>query len=88
MKYFFTILFSVIALGLFAQTAALNTAYTSFIKAEEAFGKNENKKALVYYKDAMLGYMQSLSEKPDLTKFRVKKSGEGMNTRYTVIPLI
>ena len=27
-------------------------------------------------------------EKPDLTKFRVKKSGDGMNTRYTVIPLI
>jgi len=29
-----------------------------------------------------------IEEKPDLQKFRVKKSGEGMNTRYTVIPLI
>jgi|AntAceMinimDraft_18_1070375.scaffolds.fasta_scaffold44800_7 hypothetical protein len=34
------------------------------------------------------GLKDILSEKPDLTKFRVKKSGEGMNTRYTVIPLI
>ena len=28
-----------------------------------------------------------LEEKPDMTKFKVKKSGEGMNTNYTVIPL-
>jgi len=25
--------------------------------------------------------------KPDLTKFKVSKSGEGMNTKYVVIPL-
>jgi hypothetical protein len=27
-----------------------------------------------------------LEDSPNLTKFRVKKSGEGMNTRYMVIP--
>ena len=26
-------------------------------------------------------------EKPDMKLFKVKKTGEGMNTRYTVIPL-
>jgi len=85
MKYFFTILFSVIALGLFAQTAALNTAYTSFIKAEEAFGKNENKKALVYYKDAMLGYMQSLSDRPDLLPDDIKKRMEYCKDQLVVV---
>jgi len=29
-----------------------------------------------------------LEEKPELSKFRVKKSGEGMSTRYTVIALV
>lgn len=29
-----------------------------------------------------------LEDNPDLKKFRVKKSGEGMNTTYTVIPLV
>ena len=29
-----------------------------------------------------------LEEKPDLQKFRVKKSGQGLQTRYTVVPLI
>ena len=29
-----------------------------------------------------------LEDNPKLQKFRVKKTGEGMNTRYTVIPLI
>lgn len=28
-----------------------------------------------------------LEENPDLKKFKVKKTGEGMETRYTVIPL-
>ena len=28
-----------------------------------------------------------LEENPDLKKFKVRKSGEGMETRYTVIPL-
>lgn len=28
-----------------------------------------------------------LEENPNLKKFKVKKSGEGMDTRYTVIPL-
>lgn len=28
-----------------------------------------------------------LEENPDLTKFRVKRSGEGLKTKYTVIPL-
>jgi len=28
-----------------------------------------------------------LEENPSLKKFKVKKSGEGMNTKYTVIPL-
>lgn len=28
-----------------------------------------------------------LEENPNLKKFKVKKSGEGMETRYTVIPL-
>jgi tetratricopeptide (TPR) repeat protein len=85
MKQFFIILFSVIALGLFAQTAALNTAYTSFLKAEEAFEKNENKKALVYYKDAMLGYMQSLSEKPDLLPEDIKKRMEYCKDQLVIV---
>ena len=29
-----------------------------------------------------------LEEKPDLQKFRVKKTGQGLQTRYTVVPLI
>ena len=29
-----------------------------------------------------------LEDNPNLTKFRVKKTGEGMNTKYTVIPLV
>ena len=29
-----------------------------------------------------------LEEQPDLKKFRVKKSGSGLQTRYTVVPLI
>ena len=29
-----------------------------------------------------------LEENPKLTKFRVKKTGEGMQTRYTLIPLV
>jgi pimeloyl-ACP methyl ester carboxylesterase len=41
MKQFLTILFSVLALSIFAQTASLNTAYTSFVKAENAFEKND-----------------------------------------------
>ena len=28
-----------------------------------------------------------LEDNPNLKKFKVKKSGEGMNTKYTVIPL-
>lgn len=28
-----------------------------------------------------------ITEKPDVTEFRVKKAGEGMNTKYTVITL-
>ena len=28
-----------------------------------------------------------LEENPNLKKFKVKKTGEGMDTRYTVIPL-
>ena len=29
-----------------------------------------------------------LEEQPNLTKFRVKKTGAGLQTRYTVIPLV
>lgn len=29
-----------------------------------------------------------LEDNPDLKKFKVKKSGQGLNTDYTVIPLI
>jgi len=29
-----------------------------------------------------------LEDNPNMEKFRVKKSGEGMNTSYTVIPLL
>ncbi len=29
-----------------------------------------------------------MEEKPKLSKFRVKKDGEGMKTKYTVIPLV
>ena len=33
------------------------------------------------------GLNSILSEKPDLTHFKVVKSGEGMNTKYTVVAL-
>lgn len=37
---------------------------------------------------SVLGSLKSiLEENPALKKFKVKKAGEGMNTRYTVIPL-
>ena len=37
---------------------------------------------------SVLGALKSiLEENPALKKFKVKKAGEGMNTRYTVIPL-
>lgn len=37
---------------------------------------------------SVLGSLKSiLEENKDLKKFKVKKAGEGMNTRYTVIPL-
>lgn len=37
---------------------------------------------------SVLGSLKSiLEENPNLKKFKVKKAGEGMNTRYTVIPL-
>jgi len=85
MKKKFTIFISVLALGVFAQTASLNTAYTSFVKAEEAFEKNENKKALVYYKDAMMGYMQSLSDKPDLLPDNIKKRMEYCKDQLVIV---
>jgi len=31
---------------------------------------------------------EHLAENPKLSKFRVKKTGDGMNTKYTVIPLV
>jgi len=38
---------------------------------------------------SVLGQLKvQMEENPNLTKFKVKKSGEGMNTSYTVIPLI
>ncbi|MDA3798616.1 MAG: tetratricopeptide repeat protein [Kiritimatiellae bacterium] len=74
MKKVIIIFISFLFLGTtFAQTPSLNTAYTSFLKAEEAFANNDNKKALVYYKDAMIGYMSSLSGKPDLLPEEIKK---------------
>ena len=37
---------------------------------------------------SVLGSLKAiLEENKDLKKFKVKKSGEGMETRYTVIPL-
>jgi hypothetical protein len=37
---------------------------------------------------SILGSLKAiLEENPKLSKFKVKKSGEGMETRYTVIPL-
>ena len=37
---------------------------------------------------SVLGSLKAiLEENPNLKKFKVKKSGEGMETRYTVIPL-
>ena len=37
---------------------------------------------------SVLGSLKAiLEENPKLAKFKVKKSGEGMDTRYTVIPL-
>ena len=35
----------------------------------------------------LLSLKAILEENPDLKKFKVKKTGEGMDTRYTVIPL-
>lgn len=37
---------------------------------------------------SVLGALKSiLEDNPNLKRFKVKKAGEGMNTRYTVIPL-
>jgi len=37
---------------------------------------------------SVLKYLKTLIiEKPGMTKFKVKKTGEGMDTSYTVIPL-
>jgi hypothetical protein len=37
---------------------------------------------------SVLGSLKAiLEENPKLSKFKVKKTGEGMETRYTVIPL-
>lgn len=37
---------------------------------------------------SVLGNLKAiLQENPNLTKFKVAKTGEGMETRYTVIPL-
>jgi hypothetical protein len=37
---------------------------------------------------SVLGSLKAiLEENPNLKKFKVKKTGEGMETRYTVIPL-
>lgn len=37
---------------------------------------------------SVLGNLKAiLEENPNLKKFKVKKQGEGMDTRYTVIPL-
>lgn len=37
---------------------------------------------------SVLGSLKAiLEENPNLKKFKVKKQGEGMDTRYTVIPL-
>jgi len=38
---------------------------------------------------SVLGSLKAiLEENPNLKKFKVKKQGEGMDTRYTVIPLV
>ena len=38
--------------------------------------------------NSVIGQIQDLLEdNPNLTRFKVKKSGEGLKTRYTVIPL-
>lgn len=37
---------------------------------------------------SVLGSLKAiLEENPNLKKFKVKRAGEGMNTKYTVIPL-
>lgn len=39
--------------------------------------------------ESVLGSLKAiLEDNPNLAKFRVKKSGEGMKTKYTVIPLM
>lgn len=39
--------------------------------------------------NSVLGQLKDLlSENDKLTKFKVKKSGEGLKTRYTVIPIM
>lgn len=39
-------------------------------------------------KSVLLDLKTLLEDNPELKKFRVKKTGEGMNTNYTVIPII
>ena len=39
--------------------------------------------------NSVIGQLKDILEaNPKLTKFRVKKSGEGLGTRYTVIPIM
>ena len=39
-------------------------------------------------KSVLIALKAMLEDNPEMKKFRVKKQGEGMNTNYTVIPLI
>jgi len=39
-------------------------------------------------KSVLIDLKAMLEDNPKMVKFRVKKTGEGMNTSYTVIPLI
>ena len=69
------------------------------LKVEERTGKNREDKEYKYkviivdgedYRvpNSVLDNLKAILEKkPDLKKFRVSKTGQGMDSRYTVIPL-
>lgn len=72
---------------------------TSLVIEEETFTNNENKEVTVKIvrvgkekyrvpQSVINSLKVMLEDNPNLKTFKVRKTGEGMDTRYTVIPLV
>jgi hypothetical protein len=71
---------------------------TALFVDEETFTNNENKEVIIKVvkvgkeryrvpQSVLNSLKVILEDNPELKNFKVKKTGEGMDTRYTVIPL-